>query len=118
MELGAAPTELIQSHRMQLNDIDEMMQSERNRLEAQHASNVRVSRNMFDREETIKRTEIERRKKQCGDSCARIRDELENKAKNAEADWQSQTLKWLNVAKKKIQVKQNEDRNAKAAKFK
>ena len=116
MELGAAPTEMIQSHRMQLNDIDEMIVSEWNRVEAQHAADVRVQRNMFDREETIKRTEIERRKKTAGDNCARIRNELENKAKNAEADWQAQTAKWLNIAKKKIQVKQNEDRNARAAK--
>jgi hypothetical protein len=114
MELGAAPTEMIQNHRMQLGDIDDMIQSERNRIQQQHDEETRLARNMFDKEESIKVGEITRRKKLAAENSERIRNELATRSRQSEAEWQTRSSKWVNISKKKILVKQAEDRNARS----
>ncbi len=53
---------MIQSHRSQLIDIDNLVISERVLMEAYRDSEEKEARLMFDRAQLIKRTEIEHRK--------------------------------------------------------
>jgi hypothetical protein len=112
MESGAASTELTQSHRNQLIDIDNMIDSDRTNAERTRDEDEREARIMFDRQEAIKIADINRRTTMAKDSIARIREEVAMKVRNAETDWQVQCVKWLTVAKKKVQVKKREDQEA------
>jgi len=115
-ELGAAPTEMTQSHRNQLIAIDELMVTERQRLEAYRDDETGEARTMFERGEAIKAAETERRKASAGDNVARIRLEVMKKVKVFEQEWQQLTAKWLQVGKRKVAVKRKDDEDAKAGK--
>jgi len=52
------------------------------------------------------------------DNIARIRQEVAAKVKAAESDWQLQAGRWLSLGRKKVQVKQKEDQEAKQGKKK
>jgi uncharacterized caspase-like protein len=117
-EFGAAPTELVQGHRAQLEDIDKQMQAEARMAEAKRDAEESDQRTMFQRQEVIKLAEIERRRSTATANVARIREELSTKTRAAETEWQSQTTKWLLVARRKVQVKKKEDDEAKAIKKK
>ena len=117
-ELGAAPTEMTQSHRNQLIAIDELMISERQRLEQFRDDETGEARIMFERAEAIKEAETERRKASAGDNVARIRMEVGRKVKNFEKEWQGLTAKWLQVGKRKVAIKKKDDDDAKVGKRK
>jgi len=116
MELGAAPTEMTQNHRNQLKDIDELMVSERDRATNQLKFDQGEARQMFDRAEKIKINDLTNRKIFAGTNIARIRDEVANKVKIAETEWQTISTKWLTVAQKKVQIKKKEDEEARKGK--
>jgi hypothetical protein len=117
-EMGAAPTELVQSHRAQLQAIDNQMFVEQKAAEKKREEEERDARTMFQRTEDIKIAEVERRKAAASGNATRIREELAAKVKAAEAEWQAQTAKWLLVARRKVQVKKKEDDDAKQVKKK
>lgn len=117
-ELGAAPTEMTQSHRNQLIAIDELMVTERARLVTFRDDETNEARIMFERAETIKEGETERRKAAAGDNIARIRLEVGRKVKSFEQEWQQMTAKWLQVGKRKVAVKKKDDDDAKVGKRK
>ena len=66
----------------------------------------------------MKTNEIQRRKAIAADNIARIRQEVAAKVKVAESDWQLQAGRWLSLGRKKVQVKQKEDQEAKQGKKK
>merc|ERR1712023_337487 len=113
-ELGAAPTEMTQSHRNQLIAIDELMVSERTRLEKYRDDESSEATIMFERSQAVKRAETERRKAAAGDNVARIRLDVSKKVKSFE--WQGQAAKWLQVAKRKVAVKKKDDDDARMGK--
>jgi len=115
-ELGAAPTDMVQSHRAQLLAMDELVISEQVTMERYRDEEEIEARQMFDRLRATKMGEIERRKASAGDSVARIREEVSLKVRAAEADWQNKASKWLMMAKRKVAVKKKEDDDAKAGK--
>jgi hypothetical protein len=117
-EHGAAPTEMTQSHRNQLIAIDELMTSERTRLEKYRDDETAEAQIMFERSQATKKAETERRKAAAGDNIARIRLEVSRRVKNFESEWQGLTAKWLQVAKRKVAVKKKDDEDAKAGKKK
>merc|ERR1711988_1339827 len=117
-EHGAAPTEMTQSHRNQLIAIDELMISERTRLEKYRDEETGEAQIMFERSQATKKAETERRKAAAGDNVARIRLEVSRRVKNFESEWQGLTAKWLQVAKRKVAVKKKDDEDAKAGKKK
>merc|ERR1712169_127785 len=117
-EQGAAPTEMIQNHRNHIAEMDQNAKNERKRAEENRANDVKTARTMFNRQEEIQRNEMARRKAMASDSIARIRQELTARIKASESDWQTQSAKWHTIAKKKIQVKQREDLEAKKVKKK
>lgn len=117
-ELGAAPTEMTQSHRNQLIAIDELMITERSRLETYRDDETGEARVMFERGEAIKASETERRKAAAGDNVARIRLEVQKKVKVFEQEWQQLTAKWLQVGKRKVAVKKKDDADAQQGKRK
>lgn len=118
MELGAAPTEMTQSHRNQLNAIDQQMVDEKETALAKMNFDQSEARVMFDRAEKIKINDLTNRKIFAGTNTARIRDEVAGKVKTAEAEWQGLSSKWLAVATKKVQVKKKEDSDARATRRK
>merc|ERR1711998_210379 len=83
-EMGAAPTEMTQSHRNQLIAIDDLMISERTRLEKYRDDETSEATIMFERSQAVKRAETERRKAAAGDNIARIRLEVSKKVKSFE----------------------------------
>lgn len=117
-ELGAAPTELMQSHRNQLIEIDDLIISEKFRMEKYRDDEEAEARTMFARSQLIKRTEMERRKAMAGENIARIREEVAGRVKSAEAEWQGGAARWLTMAKRKVQVKKKEDEDAREGKRK
>jgi hypothetical protein len=112
MELGAAPTEMTQSHRNQLIDIETQMVTERERAEGQMAFDQGEARVMFDRAEKIKLNELTNRKIFAGNNTARIRETVAKKAHAAELEWQQISSKWLTIGQKKVEVKKKEDAEA------
>lgn len=117
-ELGAAPTEMMQDHRNQLIAIDDLMVSEqRNTLQYRQEEDEQA-RTMYSRAETIKLSEMERRKAMASENIARIRQEVAGKVRTAEAEWQGRTSKWLALARRKVLVKKKEDEDARAGKRK
>merc|ERR1711880_20172 len=62
MELGAAPTEMTQSHRNQLNAIDQQMVDEKDSALAKMNFDQSEARVMFDRAEKIKINDLTNRK--------------------------------------------------------
>ena len=117
-ELGAAPTELIQGHRSQLQDMDNFITQERINAENYRDKEENEARVMFDKAEIIKKSEMERRKSMAADNTARIREEVAGRVKLAEAEWQLKASKWLTIARKKVQVKKREDNDARTSKAK
>jgi hypothetical protein len=117
-EFGAAPTEMTQSHRNQIIAIDELMITERTRLEKFRDSETKEATIMFERSQLVKRAEMERRKASASDNTARIRLEVSRKVRTFEAEWQSNTAKWLQVAKRKVAVKKKDDEDARTGKKK
>jgi len=115
-ELGAAPSEMTQSHRKQLMDIDELIMAEANAMIKYRDDEEKEARIMFDRAEQTKLGEVERRKTAAGDNIARIREDVAVKVKAAEYEWQTRASKWLIMAKRKVAVKKKEDEDAKAGK--
>lgn len=117
-EKGAASTETTQSHRNQLIAIDELMISERARLEKYRDDETSEATIMFERSQAVKRAETERRKAAAGDNIARIRLEVSKKVKSFEFEWQGHAAKWLQVAKRKVAVKKKDDEDARMGKKK
>ena len=117
-EFGAAPTELIQKHRRLLAEIDDQIVNEQTKTLKLRADAELLSRTTFDRQEAVKTNEIQRRKAIAADNIARIRQEVAAKVKVAESDWQLQAGRWLSLGRKKVQVKQKEDQEAKQGKKK
>jgi len=117
-ELGAAPTEMTQDHRNQLLAIDDLIISESVALEKYRDDEEKEARLMFDRAELNKMSEIERRKAQAGANIARIREEVADKVRLAESEWQGNANKWLTIAKRKVQIKKKEDEDAREGKMK
>jgi len=117
-EMGAAPTELIQKHRRLIQEIDDAMQAEAARTLKTRADAELLARTTFDREEGIKKSEIDRRKIAAGESIARIRQEVAVRIRISESEWQVKSTKWLSIAKKKVAVKDSEDKAAKQSKKK
>jgi hypothetical protein len=117
-ELGAAPTEMIQNHRNQLMDIDDMINSEKDRLLNFRSSEENEARIMFERAQLIKKSEVERRRALASENTSRIREELGAKVKLAESQWQAKASKWLVMARRKVDVKKREDEEARAGKRK
>jgi len=117
-EQGAAPTEMKQHHRNQILAIEELMSTERERMEKFRDSEAEEAEIMFARAEKIKRGEMERRRATAGDNTARIRLEVSRKIRNRELEWQGLTAKWLQVARRKVQVKKSEDAASAAGKKK
>jgi hypothetical protein len=109
---------MTQSHRNQLIAIDELMTSERTRLEKYRDDETAEAQIMFERSQATKKAETERRKAAAGDNIARIRLEVSRRVKNFESEWQGLTAKWLQVAKRKVAVKKKDDEDAKAGKKK
>jgi len=83
-EHGAPPTEMVQSHRNQLIEIDDLMISEKRNMSNYRDDEEREARTMFGR------------------------------VKSAELEWQNLSTKWLQVARRKVSVKQREDEDATA----
>merc|ERR1712070_368016 len=117
-EKGAASTETTQSHRNQLIAIDELMISERARLEKYRDDETSEATIMFERSQAVKQSETERRKAAAGDNIARIRLEVSKKVKSFEFEWQGHAAKWLQVAKRKVAVKKKDDEDARTGKKK
>jgi len=117
-ELGAAPTEMTQDHRNQLLAIDDLVLSESTALEKYRVEEEKEARLMFDRAELNKMSEIERRKAQAGGNIARIREEVAEKVRSAESEWQNSANRWLVIGKKKVQIKKKEDDDAREGKKK
>jgi hypothetical protein len=117
-EVGAASSELQTVHREALIQLDQQMYSERRKAEERGEGEERVEQAQFKRNEDTKRAEIERRKISASDSCSRIRDEMAERMKGAEYDWQLATVRWLSLSRRKVLVKQREDEAAKAGKKK
>jgi hypothetical protein len=91
-EQGAAPTEMKQNHRNQILAIEELMSTERERMEKFRESEAEEAEIMFSRAEKIKRGEMERRKAIAGDNVARIRLEVSRKIRNRELEWQGRCI--------------------------
>jgi len=117
-EFGAAPTQMMQLHRNQILDLESMMVTEKANMEKYRDDEEREARVMFGRSETIKLTEIEKRRTAASENTSRIRQEVAGKVKAAEAEWQFGSNKWLTVARRKVQVKKKEDEEARAGKKK
>ena len=118
MELGAAPSEMTQSHRNELIDLDYLIESERTTAENIRDSNEKESRIMFETQTAVKIGDINRRTTMAGDNTARIRQEVSDKVRKAEATWQVDASKWVNISKKKVQVKKREDQESNKSKRK
>ena len=112
LELGAAPTEMTQSHRNQLIDLDNLIESERSTAERNRDANEKESRVMFQTQENVKIADINRRTTLAGDNIARIRKDVNDKVRKSEASWQFDSTKWTTIARKKVQVKKREDQEA------
>jgi len=117
-ELGAAPTEMMQDHRNQLLAIDALMVSEQANTLKYRAEEDAQARIMFARAETIKVSEMERRRAMASENTARIRQEVAGKVRASEAEWQGRTGKWLALARRKVLVKKKEDEEARVGKRK
>jgi type I restriction-modification system DNA methylase subunit len=109
---------MIQNHRNQLIDIDDMITSEKDRLLNFRSSEENEARIMFERAQLIKKAEVERRRALASENIARIREELAARVKLAESQWQAKASKWLVMAKRKVEVKKREDEEARAGKRK
>merc|ERR1711871_279184 len=116
MELGAAPTEMTQSHRNQLLAIEELMVTEREKAEGQMAFDQGEARVMFDRAEKIKLNDLTNRKIFSGTNIARIRETVAKKVHSSELEWQQMSGKWLTIAQKKVEIKKKEDAEARKGK--
>merc|ERR1711965_189236 len=116
MELGAAPTEMTQSHRNQLLAIEELMVTEREKAEGQMAFDQGEARVMFDRAEKIKINDLTNRKIFSGTNIARIREAVAKKVHASELEWQQMSGKWLTIAQKKVEIKKKEDAEARKGK--
>lgn len=116
MELGAAPTEMTQSHRNQLIDLDNLIESERSTAERNRDANEKESRIMFETQEGVKIGDINRRTTIAGDNTARIRQDVIDRVRKTETVWQVDAIKWTNIARKKVQVKKQEDADASKSK--
>lgn len=116
MELGAASTELTQSHRNQLLDIENLMVTERERAEGQRDFDQAEARVMFDRAEKIKLNDLTNRKIFAGTNSARIRETVAKKVHASELEWQQMSGKWLTIAQKKVEIKKKEDAEARKGK--
>lgn len=117
-ELGAAPTEMTQSHRNQLLDLDILIETERTQAENQRDNNEKESRIMFETQTAVKVADINRRNAMAGDNIARIRQEVADKVRRSEISWQVDASKWCAVGKKKVEVKKKEDAEANKTKRK
>ena len=109
---------MTQSHRNQLIAIDDLMISERSRLETYRDDETSEATIMFERSQAVKRAETERRKAAAGDNVARIRLDVSKKVKSFEFEWQGHAAKWLQVAKRKVAVKKKDDDDARMGKKK
>jgi hypothetical protein len=118
MELGAAPTEMQQEHRGKLDELDNQLRDEQIRMEREREEEEEEARAMFDRQQSKLLQEITRRKATAQEAISRIRAELAQRLKEDESDWQAKTNKWLVVARKKVEAKELEDNEARAAKRK
>lgn len=118
IELGAAPSEMIQSHRNQLIDLDYLIESERTTAENVRDSNEKESRIMFETQIAVKIADINRRNTMAGENIARIRLEVSEKVRRAEIAWQSDASKWVSISRKKVQVKKREDQESNKSKRK
>jgi hypothetical protein len=117
-EKGAAPTEMIQSHRQQIAEMEMQAKDEAKRAKDHRIAEVKQARINFDKQEGLQRAEMNRRKSLAAENIARIRSELAGRIKASEQDWQNNSVKWLTIGNKKIQVKQKEDLEARKVKKK
>lgn len=114
--MGALSSELVQRHAAVLSALDAQMVSERAAVEEIRSAQIRDARVMFDKTDKIRVDEISRRKLAADDSCARIRQELSARLRATESEWQSHAIRWVTLAKRKVEVKKREDAEALATK--
>jgi hypothetical protein len=112
-EYGAAPTELIQSHRNMLLEIDQLMEQEKIRLEKHRDQEIIEAKNMHEKICEVKQQEIARRAAVAKDNVDRIKEELVLQEKTMEFEWQQRAAKYLLFAKRKVEIKKQEDEEAK-----
>ena len=73
---------------------------------------------MFETQMAVKVGDINRRTAMAGENIARIRQEVYEKVRKSEIAWQMDASKWVNISKKKVQVKKREDQESNKSKRK
>ena len=92
--------------------------NERRDAEERFAAEEQEARMQFNRTEDVKKAEVDRRKTAGSESVARIREELNKRLHVSEQEWQYQTVRWLSMARRKVQVKKEEDEKARVGRKK
>jgi len=115
-EDGAASTAMIDEHRKQLDEMDDLIRTTQQRMEKERAEREKAEREFFGQSERLATQVVTDRKIAAVTNIRRIRKEAVNKIKMAESTWQSNASRWLYTAKRKVELKQTEDAEAAAAK--
>jgi hypothetical protein len=115
-EEGAASTAMIDDHRKQLDEMDDLIRTTQQRMEKERAEQEAAERQFFGQSERLATQVVTDRKIAAVTNIRRIRKEAVNKIKMAETTWQSNASRWLYTAKRKVDLKQAEDAEAAAAK--
>ena len=117
-ETGATSTEMQESHRKGLDDIEEQLRSEQQAAEEKRAAYEAGERTFFDAKEKLKEQVIVDRKLMATDNILRLKKETSDKTKAKEADWQMRTSRWMATAIRKVEIKEKEDADAEVQKKK
>ena len=115
-EEGAASTAMIDDHRKQLDEMDDLIRTTQQRMEKERAEQEAAERQFFGQAERLATQVVTDRKIAAVTNIRRIRKEAVNKIKLAETTWQNNAGRWLYTAKRKVDLKQAEDAEAAAAK--
>lgn len=113
-EDGAVSTEMVDNHRKALEDLDAQAKSSLRSMEDARAASERQEREIFDTKERLSLQEINERKIAAEEAIRAVKRDTLNRIRENENNWQIRALKWLNIAKRKVEVKEREDAAAEA----
>merc|ERR1711871_565608 len=112
---GAVSAPMMDAHREALEEMDNVLLSEQQRHEKQRQRDEDAKRAAFNAKEAVQEQAIIDRRNMVTERILAIKKETVGKTKAAETAWQSRAAAWLGTAKRKVDLKTQEDKEAKEA---
>lgn len=109
IKFGFVPPDLTQARTKRMTDFEEQIKLERAKMLRKYDQDYKESKALFERLESFRKNEIERKKAQATEKINNIQGELSMRIRSNESGWQINALRWNGIARKKIESKIKEE---------